>query len=78
MFRAKVKARDGRDCSVTVQVSTHRSKGRVSGAILGDIAQRLRIPRDQIETVLNEWTSSALLEHLASHTSDELKPPALR
>lgn len=77
-FRVAVIARDGQRCSVTVQLSTHRPKGRVSSAILRDIADRLRVPRDQIETVLDEWTPEALREHLASHRSEELKPPHLR
>lgn len=76
MFRVTATSSDGRECAVTLQVSDHRPEA--SRAILNDIADRLRVDRDDIETVLATWTENDLARHLSTFTADELRPPALR
>lgn len=62
--------------AVTVQVDDHPRETRPY--VLRDIADRLRVPRQQIAEVLGEWTADQLREHLESLPAAELKPPALR
>jgi hypothetical protein len=74
MFRLPVTSRDGTRYAVTLQVDTHRKVP--SKAALNDLADRLRLPRAQIDTVLADWTRAQLLDHLGSLTIDELRSRA--
>lgn len=59
-----------------LQVDDHPSDARPY--VLKDVADRLRVERDQVEHVLEHWTHEELIEHLRQFPSGELKPPALR
>jgi hypothetical protein len=61
---------DGHPVAVTVQVDTHRK--RPSDAALNDLADRLRIPRGDIDSALESWRPEQLYSHLASKTKTEL------
>jgi hypothetical protein len=74
MFRLPVTSRDGTRYTVTLQVDTHRKCP--SKAALNDLADRMRLPRAQIDTVLADWTAAQLLAHLGSLTIDELRSRA--
>lgn len=76
LFRIRVTASDGKPASVTIQIDDHPGEARPY--VLGDIAKRLRINKDDVEVVLGTWTREQLIAHLEQFTSDELKPPALR
>lgn len=71
LFRVEVTSADGHAHAVTIQVDTHR---RVpSKAVFNDLADRLRMPRQQIDEILNDWTSERLREHLSSLTREQLR-----
>ncbi|MGA9315920.1 MAG: hypothetical protein WBV77_14980 [Solirubrobacteraceae bacterium] len=74
MFRLPVTSRDGTQYAVTLQVDTHRKNP--SKAALNDLADRLRLSRAQVDTVLADWTSAQLLDHLGSLTIEELRSRA--
>lgn len=76
MFRVSVDSSDGKTCAVTLQLSDHRPTA--SAAILNDIADRLRVSRDDIEDVLTNWSAEDLRRHLEQFTADQLRPPAHR
>lgn len=71
LFRIVVTSCDGYRCALTVQVDTHRKVP--SKAAINDVADRLRLPRDQVDVVLNEWTQEQLRDHLAGLTNDQLR-----
>jgi hypothetical protein len=71
LFRVVVTSRDGRRSAVTVQVDTHRKVP--SKAAINDVADRLRVPRSQIDDVLDNWSAEQLAAHLASLTHEELR-----
>ena len=50
LFRVKVDSSDGQPVAVTVQVDTHRK--RPSVAAMNDLADRLRLPRGEIDDIL--------------------------
>lgn len=74
MFRIPVVSRDGVRGAVTLQVDTHRKVP--SKSALNDLADRLRLPRAQIDTALADWTRGQLLDHLGSLTIEELRSRA--
>lgn len=55
-------------------LDTHRK--RPSIAAMNDLADRLRVPRDEIDSVLADWTSDRLRAHLSGLTKDELRSRA--
>jgi hypothetical protein len=59
-------------------VSSHRAKGRVTRAVLNNIADCLLIEHARIEEVLDTWTPEQIEAHLSAHTGEELKPRAMR
>lgn len=75
-FRIEVTSSDGVRCGVPVEVSTHRT--HVTNGMLNNIADCWRIPHDEIEDVLENWTPEQLEEHLSQFTQEELRPPFLR
>jgi hypothetical protein len=74
LFRIEVESSDGKTCAVTVQVNDHRE--RPSKAALNDIADRLRVERKEIASVLDKWGEAELREHLGKLTAEELRQPA--
>ncbi len=70
MFRVKVDSSDGHPMAVTVQVDTHRK--RPSVAAINDVADRLRLPRGEIDYILANWTPADLHRHLGSLCKREL------
>ena len=74
MFRVVVISSDGQQVAVTVQVDTHRKVPSV--AALTDLADRIRVPRENIDDVLNDWTPEQLAAHLASLTKADLRSRA--
>lgn len=74
LFRIEVKSSDSKRCAITVQVNDHRS--RPSKASLNDVADRFRVSRKEIGTILDSWNDKDLRRHLASFSAEELKPPA--
>jgi hypothetical protein len=76
MFRIKVRSSDGVAVSITAQIDDHPREPRPYQ--LPRLAEQLLIARDQIETVLDEWSNEDLRKHLESHTADELRAPSLR
>lgn len=70
MFRVKVDSSDGHPVAVTVQVDTHRK--RPSAAAMNDLADRLRVPRGEVDNVLANWTPDDLRRHLSSLCKSEL------
>ncbi len=56
---------------MTIQVDTHRKVP--SKAVFNDLADRLRVPRQQIDEVLDSWTPEQLREHLSSLTHEQLR-----
>jgi hypothetical protein len=73
LFRVVVTSSDAQQVAVTVQVDTHRKVP--SAAAMNDLADRLRIPRDSIDDVL-DWTPDRLAKHLGSLTKAELRSRA--
>lgn len=73
LFRIEVESCDGDRCAVTIQVNDHRDTP--SRASLNDIADRLRIDRKEIATVLDSWDKAQLSEHLAKCTTERLRQP---
>lgn len=61
---------DGHQYAATVQVDTHRKVP--SKAAMNDLADRWRLPRDTIESVLESWTGDQLKAHLSALTHEEL------
>lgn len=76
LFRVTVTSRDGTPCAVTLQLSDHRPQP--SQAIFNDLADRLRIGREEILDALENWTADDLDHHLSQFTAEELRPPAHR
>jgi hypothetical protein len=75
MFRIRVVSRDGKQCAVAIgPISEHRKEP--SKATLNMVADRLRIDRAELTSVLREWSADQLHGHLAGKSADELKPPA--
>ena len=73
LFRIEVESSDGVRCAITVQVNDHRD--RPSKAALRDIADRLRIDRNEIANALSSWDEKELRKHLTAFTAEQLKPP---
>ncbi len=71
LFCLEVTSSDGRPHAVTVQVDTHRKVP--SKRVLNDLADRLRVPRQQIDEVLDGWTPEQLRKHLSSLTHEQLR-----
>lgn len=71
MFRLEVTSADGRPHAVTVQVDTHRKVP--SKAVFNDLADRLRVPRRQIDEVLGAWSQEQLQAHLSGLTHEQLR-----
>lgn len=61
---------------MNLDVIHHRSD--VSRANLNELADRLRVPRSDIDTILRDWRESDVRDHLSTFTAPELKPPAFR
>ncbi len=74
MFRVEVTSADGRPHAVTVQVDTHRKVP--SKAVFNDLADRLRVPRRQIDEVLGGWSQEQLRGHLSALTHEQLRSKA--
>lgn len=74
MFRVVVRSSDGQQVAVTVQVDTHRKVP--SAAAMNDLADRIRVPRENIDDVLSDWTPKQLAAHLSSLTKAELRSRA--
>lgn len=75
MFRVVVVSSDGVKCGVAIgPVSDHRREP--SSATLNMVADRLRVPRDEILEVLGSWSAAKLRRHLRTRTAAELRPPA--
>jgi hypothetical protein len=74
MFRVEVISADGRPHAVTVQVDTHRKVP--SKAVFNHLADRLRVPRREIDEVLGAWSQERLRAHLAGLTHEQ--PPGSR
>jgi hypothetical protein len=55
-------------------VDTHRKVP--SKRVLNDLADRLRVPRQQIDEVLDGWSPEQLCEHLSSLTHEQLRSRA--
>jgi hypothetical protein len=62
--------------AVTFLIDDHPREHRPY--VLRDVADCLRVPRDEIEDVLANWSPDKLIEHLSTFTRQELLPPALR
>lgn len=76
-FRIVVQSRDGKHCAVRLgPISMNRD--RPSGKTLNDIADKLRLPREDIGKRLAELSRTQLLQHLSQFTEAELKPPQYR
>jgi hypothetical protein len=56
-----VTSSDGHACTVIVQMGSRTFFPRTS---LNQIADALRVPRDEIETILDTWTPDQLRTHL--------------
>ncbi len=69
-FRVKVTSADGHQHAVTLEVSTHRKVP--SKATMNDLADRWRLPRSEIDHVLEEWRADDLIAHLSGLTREEL------
>jgi hypothetical protein len=76
LYRIAVTSSDGKPCAVTVAVTHHRATP--AKANLNEIAEGLRIARDQLPTVLRDWSRAELVAHLEQFTGDQLLPLALR
>jgi hypothetical protein len=70
MFRIAVTSADGKRYAATVQVDTHRKVP--SRAAINDLADRWRLPRDQIDGVLEDWAPERLTQHLSTLSHAEL------
>jgi hypothetical protein len=70
LFRVKVMSSDGHPVAVTVQVDTHRKTP--SAAAMNDLADRLRIPRGDIDEALANWGPDELRKHLCMQTKVDL------
>ncbi len=46
--------------------------------MIADVAKRLRIEKNMVATVLEDWTPKQLQEHLEQFTQAQLRPPAFR
>jgi hypothetical protein len=66
-----VTSSDSERCALTLQVDTHRKVP--SKAAINDVADRLRLPRSQIDEVLNDWTAEQLTGYLSGMTREELR-----
>lgn len=76
LYRLAVTSADGRPSAVMVAVTRHRT--RPASANLAEIAESLRIERDHLDVVLNEWSHTQLVAHLERFTADQLLPFHIR
>jgi hypothetical protein len=74
LFCVEVVSSDGRPYAVTVQVDTHRKVP--SKRVFNDLADRLRVPRREIDDVLASWSPEQLRGHLPSLTHEQLRSRA--
>lgn len=75
-FRILVTSADGQVTAVTAHVQHHRREP--AKANLNDIAEEWRIDRDDLPTVLDDWTEPDLRKWLEQFTAEQLLPPHLR
>lgn len=75
LFTVRVQTRDGKKCGVTLMID--HKKTDLREADLRNLALQLRIPRNKLGAVLDNWAPEALVEHLSQYSSDELKPPSI-
>lgn len=75
-YRLLITTADGARHAVTVQVDTHPTDARPY--VLNDIADRFKVERDAILTVLSEWTNEQLKAHLEKFPKADLMPPQCR
>jgi len=59
-------------------VAVTRHRARPASANLTEIADSLRVSRDDLDTVLNEWSHAQLVGHLRRFTADQLLPFQIR
>jgi hypothetical protein len=71
MFRVAVTSADGHAYAVTIQVDTHRKTP--SKAVFNDLADRLRVPRGQVDEILDTWGPDQLRKHLSALTHEQLR-----
>jgi hypothetical protein len=64
---------DGKKCSVVIRCSAKK----VYKNTLNQIADELRVMRDEIEDVLESWTQQELVGHLSQFPADVLDSPAV-
>lgn len=61
---------DGQAVAVTLQVDTHRREPSI--AAMNDLCDRMRLPREDIDKVLDEWSPDNLRRHRSSLPKAEL------
>lgn len=73
LYRVTILSSDGKKCSVIIRCSAKK----VYKNTLNQIADELRIDRDQVEEVLRTWTHQQLVGHLSQFTAEVLDSPAV-
>jgi hypothetical protein len=76
LYRLELTSSDGQHAAVMIGVTRHRN--RPASANLNEIAESLRVPREELPTVLTEWSREQLVGHLQQFTADQLLPFAIR
>lgn len=72
IFRITVTALDGKKCSVNFRVSPKK----VYPTTLKQLARELRVPIEQLDDVLDNWTHEQLVAHLSQFPSDVIDSPS--
>lgn len=68
IFRITVTALDGKKCSVNFRVSPKK----VYPTTLKQLARELRVPLEQLDDVLDDWTHEQLVAYLSQFPSEVL------
>lgn len=76
IYRIKVTSSEGTRESVIVMLDVGHK--RQPDGNVDKIVDQLRIDRGMLDEVVDEWTKERFLEHCATLTAAELKPPAMR
>lgn len=72
LFRITVTSSDGKKCSVILKA--HPAKFYPSN--LSTVADELRVARDQVGEVLDDWSHDQLVDHLGQFSAEVLDSPA--
>ena len=75
-YRVDVQSADGHRCGISVQIDTHRKEALPYA--FNQIADRWRVERAELRSILDSWSHEQLVKHLSQFTKAQLMPPTAR